>query len=95
MITKESTGADWLAASPGVRREYVTRKCRGCIDAGLGSSSPSLAEDGVSAFFAIPSLRRHLVSFAFGQIHTAIVKLGDYHELVDSFRIGEQESGRL
>jgi hypothetical protein len=90
MITKQSTGSDWLKASPAVRSEYVERKCRACEAAGIGSSSPALVSEGISAFFAIPKLRHHLVSFAFGNIHTALVKLGDYHALVDSFSEGTE-----
>lgn len=95
MFTKESTGADWVAASPEARSEYVAKACLGCSERGIGDSFPTLVVEGIDAFFAIPSLRRHKVSFAFGQIHTAQIKLGSYHRLVDSFRIGEQESGRL
>jgi hypothetical protein len=58
------------------------------------ASSPDLVEKGISAFFTVPGLERHPVSFAFGQIQTALVGLGDYHPIVESFRAGEQESGQ-
>jgi hypothetical protein len=95
MFTKASTGADWVVASPEVRSEYVAKACLGCSDRGIGDSFPALVVEGIDAFFAIPSLRRYPVSFVLGQIHTAQTKLGSYHSLVDSFRIGEQEGGRL
>ncbi len=82
-------------ASPEVRSEYVAKACLGCSEQGIGDSFPALVVEGIDAFFAIPSLRRYPVSFVFGQIHTALVKLGDYHRLVDSFCTGEQETGRL
>ena len=95
MLTKDSTGIHWVTASHEARSDYVTKACLGCAERGIGASFPALVVEGIDAFFAIPSLRRHKVSFAFGQIHAAQTKLGSYHGLVDSFRIGEQESGRL
>jgi hypothetical protein len=95
MFTKTSTGADWVAASPEARSGYVAKACRDCSSLGIGDSFPALVVEGMDAFFAIPSLRRYSVSFVFGQIHTAQTLLGDYHPLVDSFRVGEQEAGRL
>lgn len=90
MFTKESTGADWVAASPDARREYVDNACAGSSTVGIGDSVPSLVVEGMDAFFATPSLRRHRISFAFGQIHTAQTMLGSYHPIVDSFREGEK-----
>jgi len=92
MFTKDSTGVDWFAASPEMRSHYIVTACRGCPERGVGNASPALVVEGMDAFFAVPSLRRHKVSFAFEMVHTALVKLGDYHPLVERFRAGEQES---
>ena len=83
-------------ASPEVRSEYVAKACLGCSEQGIGDSFPVLVVEGIDAFFAIPRVfGEYPVSFVFGQIHTALVKLGDYHRLVDSFCTEEQETGRL
>ena len=95
MFTKDSTGHDWISATAAERDAYVKNAYLGCLSVGLGESFPSLVLNGLDAFFAIPSLRRFKISFAFGQIHTAQTKLGSYHSLIDSFRVGEQESGNL
>ncbi len=92
MFTKDSTGRDWFATSPELRKLYVVVACRDYSARGLGNSSPASVLEGMEMFFAVPSLRRHKVSFAFGQVHMAITKLGDYHAVVESFRKGEQEN---
>ena len=38
MFTTESTGADWVAASPEARREYVDKACAGSSRVGIGDS---------------------------------------------------------
>ena len=96
MLTQHSTGHDWVTASAADKAFYVSGACGACAQTkGLHESVPEIVVEGIDALFAIPSLRRHKLSFAFGEIHTAQIFLGEYHALVDSFRIGEQEGGRL
>jgi hypothetical protein len=77
-----------LAAALEERREYVEKATAGCISKGLGLASASKIEQGVTDFFMRPNLRHYKVSYAFGQIFTAISKLGDYHRFLDGFGMG-------
>ena len=89
MITKNSTGADWLVALPDVRHEYVTRKCKGCAEEGLGVADPLIVEQGITDFFTdVPRLQSKSVSFVFGEVFSAIRHLGHYRRLLDCYRAG-------
>ena len=86
MITKKSTGVDWLAASPKVRRTYVTKACQDCVKHGLGVVDSSLVDEGITEFFSIPRLRKKTVHFIFGEVFSATRHLGHYRRLLDSYR---------
>jgi len=88
MITNKSTGADWLAATPDDRRCFIERACHKAIADGLGIVSPSLAEEGITAFAAVPHLRKQSVLFLFGQVFSACHHMGHYRRLLDELRKG-------
>jgi hypothetical protein len=88
MITKKSTGTDWLAASPEARSRYVTKACQDCFKHGLGVVDSSLVTEGITEFFSIPRLHKKSVHFIFGEVFSATRHLGHYRRLLDSYRVG-------
>ena len=88
MITKKSTGTDWLAASPEARHTYVTKACLDCSKHGLGVVDSSLVTEGITDFFHLPRLRKKSVQFIFGEVFSATRFLGHYRRLLDSYRVG-------
>lgn len=82
MITKDQTGEAWITASASDKTEYVTRKCAGAHEQGIGTADPSVVKTALDEFFAIPGNRHKTVSIAFGLVLTAISLGRDYKDIL-------------
>lgn len=90
VITQTSLGADWLATCAQARRCYVIGACQ-ARERNLKLSTPfdvSLVEKGITEFVAgVPRLRRFSIHFIFGEVTTAIQRLGHYRRLLASYQV--------
>lgn len=82
MITKDQTGEAWITASASDKTEYVTRKCAGAKEQGLGTAEPSVVMTALDEFFAISGNRHKTISIAFGMLFTAVSLGHDYRGLL-------------
>ena len=80
MLTHESRGEDWVADTADERRAYVEAACQRCREAGL-EIPPWSAQEGISEYFRDHAKFHHDVGDAFGEVSSAIARLGYYPRL--------------
>ena len=78
MLTNESKGKDWKAATPEEKRDYIEACCQRSTESGVKPISPSMLEDGISEYYRFHEKYDHELDEAHGIILSAIIKFGHY-----------------